>query len=124
MVNMSTATVTALPRRDDDAVISATVAALISGRHLRREDVAAAVGMSKTSMYNKLNGAAPWKAAEVSDLARYFQVSIQAMYDGLGGTFTPDPGAPVSSGWSRRRDARKIAVRAWEHRTGLIPSAA
>lgn len=123
MLGMSTATVTPLPHRDDDAVISATVAALISGRHLRREDVAASVGMSKTTMYNKLNGTAPWKAAEVSDLARYFGVTIQALYDGLSGTF-PGPGAPVTSGWSRRRTGRTVALRSWEHRTGVTPLAA
>lgn len=122
-MGMSTAPVTTLPRRDDDAVISATVSALISGRRTKPEAVAAAVGMSKSSMYNKLNGTAPWKAAEVSDLARHFGVTIQALYDGFEGTF-PGPVGPVSSGWSRRRDTRKIAVRAWEHRTGLIPSAA
>lgn len=82
---------------DADATIAASVRALCSGRDVAPEMVAAVVGMTKSSIYNKLKGASPWKASEVSDIASYFGVRVGDLYDGLGGKFTPQPPRASSS---------------------------
>ena len=81
---------------ETDARISASVRALISGRGLQPAEVGLIVGVTKASMYNKLGGKAPWKASEVEALARYFEIRISDLYDGLGGRFGP-PGTPPAA---------------------------
>ena len=70
-----------------DATISAVVRALTSGRGLAPEVLTEVLGVTKTSVYNKLRGSAPWKASEVKALADYFAVEVADIYDGLGGRF-------------------------------------
>lgn len=81
---------------ETDERIAAAVAALISGRHLDAKDVARATGMSKAALYRKLNGSSPWKASEVTDLARHFGIRRDDLYDGLGGRVGPQPDGPLA----------------------------
>jgi len=67
-----------------------TVAALIEGRGLDKDQVAKAVGMKRATMYRRLGGSGSMQAfgaGEVAALARYFNLPIGSFYDGLGGAF-------------------------------------
>lgn len=42
------------------------------------------LGIHRASVFAKLKGEASWKASEVASLARYFDVSVSDLFDGLG----------------------------------------
>ncbi|WP_084252733.1 helix-turn-helix domain-containing protein [Devriesea agamarum] len=68
----------------DDELISASIRALAAGRGVRNAELAPILGINRASVFNKLNGTAPWKASEVGALARYFDVSTDDIFNGLG----------------------------------------
>lgn len=77
-----------------DGRIAATVRALASGRDESVEYVALRCGMTRSQLYDRLNGTSPWKAAEIEALASHFGVEITELYDGMGGKFGP-PSSPT-----------------------------
>jgi hypothetical protein len=79
-----------------DQMIAITVRALAAARNERIEDVARAISITRTSLYNKLSGIAPFKASEVALLADHFGRSVGDFYDGLGGRLAGGPG-PMST---------------------------
>lgn len=74
-----------------DATIRSTVRALMEGRGLSKEDLAPQLGISPASLYRKLNdhNATSFKAGELALVADALNVTIDQLYSGLGGTFTP-----------------------------------
>lgn len=81
-----------VPSAAVDGTIAATAWALLAGRHMKPVELAEIMSLSKTTIYAKLNGAAPFKASEVAEMAEVFGVEIMDFYDGLGGRFSPTPG--------------------------------
>jgi len=66
-----------------DATISATVRGLAAARGLSPDDVAAGIGMNRSTYYRRLAGG--FSAADVAALADLFGVQVADLYDGLGG---------------------------------------
>jgi transcriptional regulator with XRE-family HTH domain len=76
-----------------DDTIRHTINALVKGKGLRSEDVAAAAGLSRSTYFAKMSGKGSrqaFKAGEVALIAQYLGVHVSQLYDGLGGTFIPD----------------------------------
>lgn len=63
--------------------IRRTVKALRSARNVDVPVLARYVGVSRGSFYNRLNGAAPFLAAEVAALATFFDVPISDFFEGV-----------------------------------------
>lgn len=66
-----------------DETIRATVRALRSARQVDVPPLARHIGVSRGSFYNRLNGAAPFLAAEIAGLAHFFGVPITDFYEGI-----------------------------------------
>lgn len=78
---MSTATVdSAAPSPDE--TIRRTVRALRSAYDVDAKVLARHLGISRNSLYNRLNGAAPWLAAEIVGLAQFFNCEVSDFYTG------------------------------------------
>src|SRR5690606_31830595 len=78
-----------------DDTVRRTIRALMHGRGISAEGMAPEVGMTVATLYRRLGGTGAtqaFKAGEVASIARYFDVSISDLYDGLGGTFVPPDG--------------------------------
>ncbi len=86
---------------DTDLVISGAVRALLAARGLAADDLRPVLGVSRGAVFTKLNSSSPWKAREVAALAEFFDVSVGALYDGLGGIVT---GTGRGSGAGRRKN--------------------
>ena len=65
--------------------ISAAVRALLSGRGYSPDALCEVTDTTASTLFRKLNGSSPWKAREVAAIAEFFDVSVGALYDGLGG---------------------------------------
>lgn len=65
-----------------DETIRRTVRALRSAYEIDARDLASHLGISRQSLYNRLNGVAPWLAAEVAGLATFFNCEISDFYTG------------------------------------------
>lgn len=70
------------PSRDPDETIRRTVRALRSAYDVDARDLARHLGISRNSLYNRLNGVAPWLAAEIVALADFFNCNIADFYTG------------------------------------------
>lgn len=86
-----------LRERRVDRVIARTVSALAAGRDETIEQVAAATGIAKSTLYRRIDGESPFKAFEVAVLADYFDRPISDLYDGLDGRIDPKPPVVASS---------------------------
>jgi len=80
---MSTALAGQQPEDSTDETIRRTVRALRSAAEADAGDLARHLGISRASPYNRLNGVAPFLAAEIAGLASFFGCSIQDIYDGV-----------------------------------------
>ena len=85
-----------------DQRISAAVRGLIAQRRLTVAEVGRLVGMSRTTLYKRINNENAWEADEVDRLARFFGVSRDSLYEGRaefvsGGTATVAAGARSST---------------------------
>jgi hypothetical protein len=80
--SMSTATVDTAQPPPADAIISRTVRALRSAYDVDARVLARHLGISRNSLYNRLNGSAPWLAAEIVGLAQFFNCEIADFYTG------------------------------------------
>lgn len=67
---------------DPNEVIRVTVRALRSAHQVDALELAQHLGVSRQSIYNRLNGHAPWLASEVAALAEFFGCEIQDLYNG------------------------------------------
>lgn len=67
---------------DPNEVIRVTVRALRSAHQVDALELAQQLGVSRQSIYNRLNGHAPWLASEVAALADFFGCDVQDLYDG------------------------------------------
>lgn len=67
---------------DPDAIIGATVRALVSAHRADTGALARAMGISRNSYYNRINGEKAWHARDVYRAASFFGCSIQDIYDG------------------------------------------
>lgn len=116
MTTATADTVHAASRPDPDEMIRTTVRALRSAHQIDTAVIARHLGISRQSLYNRLNGHAPWLAAEVAALADFFQCDVQDFYNGtvrLDRPFVkggPAPGTPA-----RRNPPRTRATRRYTH---------
>jgi hypothetical protein len=67
---------------------------LLGSRRMTPRDLAPIIQTSEATVYNKLNCATPFTAAEVALMAEYFAVPVIDFYDGMGGRITPPPAPP------------------------------
>jgi hypothetical protein len=67
---------------------------LLGSRRMTPRELAPIIQTSKATVYNKLNCAPPFTAAEVALMAEYFAVPVTDFYDGMGGRITPPPVPP------------------------------
>jgi transcriptional regulator with XRE-family HTH domain len=82
-MTMTTATAPAdQPGLSTDETIRMTVRALRSARQVDAKVLATALGISRQSLYNRLNGAAQFLAAEIAILSVFFDVPIIDFYEG------------------------------------------
>ena len=65
-----------------DVRISAAVRGLIAQRGMKREQVALAIGLGRSTFYNRLNNVSAWEADEVERIAGYFGVSRDSLFEG------------------------------------------
>jgi hypothetical protein len=81
----SAATAATERQRDDDldARISLMVRVLVAARRTDTRALAAALEMSRNSYYNRVNSDKPWHAKDVYRLARFFDIPVQDLYDGV-----------------------------------------
>ena len=89
---------------DLDRTVSATVTALYRGRGLSREDLREAIGVSYGTIVSRLQCRTAWTAYEVYTLAKFFNVRIGDLTEGLGGMFDVAHEAP-------RRNVRRLPRR-------------
>lgn len=75
-----------------DETIRQTVRALRSARQVDALVLARALGISRQSLYNRLNGAAPFLAAEIAGLAHFFGCTVQDIFDGVVRITPPQAG--------------------------------
>ena len=73
-----------------DRVISGTVTGLLTVRGAHMDDLVAATGISKSTLYRKVNSGR-WTAHEVKLVADAFTVPVSDLYDGR---VTPGPSLP------------------------------
>ena len=66
-----------------DTTISNTIRALVAYHHVNVSRLALAMGLSRTSFYNRLSGDTAWSAAEVKRAADALGVDVATLYDGL-----------------------------------------
>lgn len=66
-----------------DERISAATRALVALHGMRNADLADVLGIGQNSVFMKLRGDSPWKAAEVAPVAEYFGVPISIIFDGM-----------------------------------------
>ena len=113
------ATMNTIPMHDPqdvtDQTISAAVRALLSGRGYSPDELCEVTNTTASTLFRKLNGSSPWKAREVAAIAEFFDVSIGALYDGLGG---------IVAGPSRRSGAGTRKNPSPANRRGVAVSAA
>lgn len=81
LLTMTTALVNE-PGPSPDETIRRTVRALRSAHEVDAKVLARHLGISRGSLYNRLNGAAPWLAAEIPALAAFFGCEIGDFYTG------------------------------------------
>ncbi len=79
---MSTATVDDTSTPGPDETIRRTVRALRSAYDVDARVLAHHLGISRNSLYNRLNGTAPWLAAEIVGLAHFFGCDVVDFYTG------------------------------------------
>ena len=65
---------------DFGATIAATVRGLTAVRNMSAADVAAAIGMNRSTYHRRLHGG--FTASDVARLALFFGVPVQDLYDG------------------------------------------
>lgn len=94
---MTTAQAGPRPAAMTDETIRQTVRALRSAHTVDALVLARALGISRQSLYNRLNGSAPFLAAEIAAVAQFFGCSVQDIYDGVV-RITPPPPSPITSG--------------------------
>lgn len=73
-----------------DETVRRSIRALIEGRGVDKDEVARAVGMTRTTLYRRLGGSGStqaFSAGEVAVIATFFRVPITSLFDGLGGAF-------------------------------------
>jgi len=119
-------TVVKMRRRPSGLRLAAAeeVRALMGRRRMSQTALADVLGVTQTQVSKRLRGVIPFDIDEIERLAEYFGVDPADLL-GSSGRRPSGPGQPsVSSGWSRRKAGRAVAVRSWEHATGLIPTAA
>ena len=85
-----------------DERISAATRALVALHGMRNADLAEVLGVGQNSVFMKLRGDSPWKAAEVALVAEYFGVPISILFDGM---------ASVNNEEAPARGARASVVR-------------
>lgn len=86
---------------DPDAIIGATVRALVSANRADTGALARALGISRNSYYNRINGEKAWHARDVYRAAAFFGCSIQDIYDG-NVRVGRHAGAPVTDTYTPR----------------------
>lgn len=104
-----------------DDTIRRTVDALITGKGMTRDDVAAAINMSRSTFYAKMAGkgsAQAFKGGEVASLAKALGEPVAKLYDGFGGTFVPP--RPPDGG----DNADGFSVRTSKSQPTLVPLSA
>ena len=72
-----------------DSRVAASLRALIAGRDVDHDALADYLGISRSSLFNKLAGRTQWKLQEALDAATYFGASVDDLLGGLGGLVTP-----------------------------------
>lgn len=98
MLHMATAEVIELrtsvgPRSESNRQVLGSVSALLGSRrpNLSVKMLADAIGMKSSTLYTRLQMKTEFGASEVSAIAHYFGVTIEDLYNGLGGRIPPAP---------------------------------
>ena len=68
-----------------DENVSTVVRMLFAAKRGTPDELARFLGISRSTVFEKLNGNRRWYAAEVQGLADYFSAPIQTFYAGPGG---------------------------------------
>lgn len=63
-------------------IVRKLIDGLIRSRDATPTDAAAAVGMSKATMYRRLDGTTPFTAGEVAALAAHYEHPVGDLYEG------------------------------------------
>lgn len=77
-----------IPDADDiNEIVRRSVLALAEGEGIPREALGQIIGLSRSATFGKLaaKGARPFTAAEVAQIAAFFEVPVTDFFDGLGG---------------------------------------
>lgn len=90
-------------------VASRVVEALCKGRGITVEDLARHVGMTRSTMYNRLHKG-NWQFTELAAIAEALDEPISSFMDGLGGRFGGPDISPSSGGLTHRFLATPLAA--------------
>lgn len=84
-----------------DENVSTVVKMLIAGKRGTADELAHFLGISRSTVFEKLNGNRRWYAAEVQGLADYFKAPIDVFYGGTAKllTISCDYGVTSPIGW-------------------------
>ena len=82
-----------------DERISAATRTLVALHGMRNADLADVLGIGQNSVFMKLRGDSPWKAAEVALVAEYFGVPISIIFDGMAAVNNEEAPALPSGGF-------------------------
>lgn len=66
-----------------DENVATVVRMLLAAKRATPDDVAKALGISRSTVFDKLNGNRRWYADEVQGLAQFFHLPIATFYDGF-----------------------------------------
>lgn len=119
---MSTATVAAAQTSSPDDTIRRTVRALRSAYEVDAAVLARHLGISRASLYNRLNGVAPWLAAEIVGLASFFDCEISDFYTGNVRITTGAPTGRYPAATSGEGDTLAQVVDLRPRYRGVAPS--
>lgn len=116
---MTTALAETTPGPTPDETIRRTVRALRSAYEVDAAVLARHLGISRGSLYNRLNGAAPWLAAEIVGLASFFNCEIADFY--AGNVRITDAAKARVSGRYQGRSAEVVTLFPQVSATGTRP---
>jgi hypothetical protein len=83
-----------------DETVRRSVRALIQGRGVDKDEVARSIGMARTTLYRRLSNygsTQAFSAGEAALIARYFDIPVSSLFDGLGGAFIFQEGKVMSA---------------------------
>lgn len=74
-----------------DQTVAQTIKAVMAYRRIHQESLAAAVGMTQPQLSRRLGGHTPFKVEEVAAIAKFLNVPVGRLFEGVDSAFGYKP---------------------------------